>query len=134
MSREVGITALNTVNLSVDGKAVFRSNITYTKEWIEKLMKQNQDAPIEGRLIVACGYDPHNWIMRAVLEGLANEFEIIVTDENDIFAPPGCLLEDVILPYWREWHLHDPRWAWDKRTIKQFFDLYMWALIYIDVY
>lgn len=136
MSREVGISALNTDTLSLDGKAVFRTNITYTKEWVEKLIEQNPEAGeyLSGRLIIGCSSEAHKWIMRAVREGQANGFDIIVTDEEDIFAPPGCLLEDVIFPYWREWHDHDPRWDWGKRSIRQFFDLYMWALIYIDVY
>lgn len=135
MSREVGITALNPDALSVDGKAVFRSKITYTKEWIEKVLEQNKDADayVEGRLIIACSYDAHAWILKAVVYAWDEGHEVFITGEDDIFADPKILLE-VILKYWDEWHSQDPRWSWSQEMITEFFNRYKCAVIYIDVY
>ena len=133
MSREVGIMAINPDSLSLDGKAVFISNVRYTKDWIEKVMNQNQDASVEGRLIIACSYDAHRWILKAVEYAWDEAHEVCITGEDDIFADPKILLE-VILKYWDEWHAEDPRWSWSKEMITEFFNRYRWAIIYIDVY
>jgi len=133
MSREVGITAISLDGISLDGKPVFSSDISYTKEWIERVLEQNQDVLVEGRLIIACGYNPHICILKAVLEGQGKGQEIVVTHEDDIFAPPHILVE-VLFRYWEQWHSEDPRWSWSQQTIREFFNLYKWAIIYIDVY
>ena len=142
MSREVGIMALNPVCLSVDGESVFPSRIIYTRDWIERLVDQNQEAIPEGRLIIACSYESHRWILKAVEEAqeeatnylhTAGRKQVFVTAQGDIFGRPEILLE-VVLKYWQEWHSEDPRWAWSQETIKEFFHLYQWAIIYIDVY
>jgi len=133
MSREVGITAISLDGISLDGKPVFSSDISYTKEWIEKVLEQNQDVLVEDRLIVACSYNAHGWIVKGVRDGQAKEQEIVVTDEADIFAPPR-ILEGILFRYWKQWHSEDPRWSWSQQTIREFFNLYKWAIIYIDVY
>lgn len=142
MSREVGITAMNPNGLMLDGGHVFLSGVSYTKEWIEKVLDQNQDTLIEGRLILACSYNPHGWILKAVEEvqksaphymHMSNRKQVCITDEDDIFAAPEVLL-NVILKYWEEWHSEDPRWSWSQEMIREFFNLYKWAIIYIDVY
>jgi len=136
MSREVGITAISHLMLKVDEQDVTMSNAIYnSKDWIEKVLEQNQDHMIEGRLILACSYDAHRWILEAVrkLNQWGAGAEIFITDEDDIFAPPGRLLE-LLQQFWDEWHSEDPRWSWSQETIKEFFDLYKWAIIYIDVY
>lgn len=130
MSREVGITAINPNGLMVDGGHVFISGVNYTKEWIEKVVDQNQDVLLEGRLIICCSYDAHGWILKAVEEA---QEEVYITDEDDIFATPEVLL-DVILKYWKEWHAEDDRWSWSQDMITEFFNQYKWAIIYIDVY
>lgn len=133
MSREVGITALNPDGLSLDGKPVFISNVSYTKDWIERLLDQNQDALVEGRLIIGCSYCAHHWIVKAVEYAWDNGHQVFITGEDDIFADPKILLE-VILFYWHDWHSQDDRWAWSQEMITEFFNQYKWAVIYIDVY
>lgn len=133
MSRQVGITALNPDSLSLDGKPVFISNVRYAKEWIERVLGQSEGALLEGRLIIGCSYNAHHWIVKAVEYALDNGHDVCITWEDDIFADPKILLE-VILKYWDEWHSQDPRWAWSKDMITEFFNQYKWAIIYIDVY
>ena len=132
MSRQVGITALS-ANLRVDGKRIVWSRVSYTQEWVEKLLDQNQKALVEGRLLIACSYNSHRWILKAVEYAWDQGHQIFITGEGDIFADPKVLLE-VILKYWDEWHAEDDRWAWSQEMITEFFNQYKWAVIYIDVY
>lgn len=133
MSREVAITAISHLSLKVDGDHLKYDPVkAYGKRWIEEVLKQNPDRSVEGRLIICCSYDAAGWIVRAVKEGQARDEEIYITDEDDIYAPPGRLLQ-VLLWYWDQWHEEDPRWAWSKQAIVEFFNLYRWAIIYIEV-
>ena len=130
MSTEVAIVAISHNGLRIDGEHVMRSDIRYTKEWIEKALEQNQDALIEGRLTIACSYDALRWILKAVKFGQEHGMGVFVTDGDDIFATQEILLE-VILKYWNEWHAEDPRWSWSQEAIREFFHQYQWAVIYI---
>lgn len=133
MSREIAIEAIWHISLCIDGKTPNASDVEYTKEWIEKALEQNQDVAIQGRLIIACGYRPFHWLIKAMEEAQEEGKVVFLTDEEDIFGKPE-VLEEIILKYWEDWHREDDRWLWSQNTIKEFFKLHRWAIVYVYVY
>jgi len=132
MSTEIALKAINLNGLMLDGEHISSRDISYSKEWLDKVMAQNQDERAEGRLIIGCSWDACAILMRAVSEAKRKGVEVFVTDEEHIFADPVLLLA-LLLGIWERWHFEDPRWVWSQNTITEFFGLYQWAIIYIEV-
>lgn len=133
MSREIAIEAIWHISLRIDGVTPDQSDVEYTKDWIEKALEQNQDVALQGRLIIGCSHTAYHWIMTAMEAGQRDGWQVFVTDEDDIYGRPEALLH-IILEYWDPWHQQDERWNWSQETIKEFFKLYSWAIVYIYVY
>lgn len=133
MSREIAIEAIWHISLKIDGVTPDQSDVECSKKWIEKALDQNQDVALQGRLIIGCSHTAFHWIMTAMEAGQKEGMQVFVTDEDVISGRPEAL-EYIILKYWDEWHLQDDRWNWSKDTIKDFFKLYKWAIVYIYVY
>lgn len=133
MGREIALTALFPW---LHGDRVSEADIRYTSDWIQGILYEYDQgdprAVIEGRLVLGYGA-AHRWILRAAGEAEARGEPVVMTDDEDIFAPPGKLVQ-AVCQYWSEWHTEDNRWLWKKQTITDFFDFYEYAIIYISVY
>lgn len=133
MSRQLALEAIWPITVTVDGKTPDIRHIEYTKEWFDKLLEQNQDIEPEGRLIIGCSYRAGHWMFESMEEVQERGGNVFMTDEEHICGEPEPLCKS-ILENWNEWHEQDERWHWSANTITQFFELYKWAIIYVNVY
>lgn len=132
MGREVVLRAIRLWN-DLDSK---KWDKTELREKMLTLEEANTDPAgkiiTEGYLIIGCSSTSLIWIDKASKEH-PKWWEFGTNGDEDIYAAPE-LLQEAILKYWKEWHKEDGRYPWSQGTIKDFFSIYSWAIIYLDVY